>query len=130
MEFLPNIIFVALLLTTGIVFSLRVKKIRRNILLGKDEDRSDRKGERFSNMFRIAIGQGKMTKKPISGALHIIVYVGFMLINIEVLEIVVDGVLGTHRVFAEFLGIAYDLLIGAFEFLALGVLLACVLRRR
>ena len=127
MEFLPNIIFVVLLLTTGIVFSLRVKKIRRNILLGKDENRSDRKGERFNKMLKVAIGQSKMTKKPISGALHILVYVGFMLINIEVLEIVVDGILGTHRVFAEFLGLAYDILIGTFEFLALGVLLACVI---
>lgn len=127
MEFLPNIIFVVLLIATSIVFAVRVKKIRRNILLGKNDDRSDNKGERFMNMVKIAIGQGKMTKKPISGALHIVVYVGFIIINIEVLEIVVDGVLGTHRIFAGFLGGFYDFLIASFEILALGVLLACVI---
>ena len=126
MIFIPNIIFVTLLITTGVIFCLRVKRIRRNILLGKDENRSDRRGERFGKMFRVAIGQSKMTKKPISGFLHIIVYVGFVLINIEVLEIVVDGILGTHRIFAYFLGVSYNVLIGVFEFLALGVLLACV----
>lgn len=127
MEFLPNILFVVLLVSTSIVFTLRVKKIRRNILLGRDENRSDRKSERFNKMFKVAIGQSKMTKKPVSGALHIIVYVGFMLINIEVLEIVLDGVLGTHRVFAPFLGGLYDVLIGVFEILAFGVLVACAI---
>ena len=126
MKFIPNIIFVALLMTTGIIFCLKVSKIRRNILLGKEEDRSDRRSDRFNKMFRVAIGQSKMTKKPLSGFLHIIVYVGFVLINIEILEIVVDGVLGTHRVFAGFLGVAYNILIGVFEYLAFGVLLACV----
>ena len=126
MKFIPNIIFVTLLITTSIIFCLRVNRIRRNILLGKDENRSDRRSERFGKMFRVAIGQSKMIKKPVTGFLHVIVYVGFVLINIEVLEIVVDGILGTHRIFADFLGFAYNLLIGVFEFLALGVLLACV----
>ena len=126
MKFIPNIIFVALLMTTVIIFCLKVSKIRRNILLGRDEDRSDQRSDRFNKMFRVAIGQSKMTKKPFSGFLHIIVYVGFVLINIEILEIVVDGILGTHRVFADFLGVAYNVLIGVFECLAFGVLLACI----
>lgn len=127
MALLPNIIFAILLISTSVVFAWRVSKIRRNIFLGRDEDRSDNKGARFKHMVKVAIGQGKMTKKPISGALHIIVYVGFIIINIEVLEIVLDGVLGTHRVFAPFLGGFYDVLIGTFEILALGVLIACVI---
>lgn len=127
MEYIPNIVFVVLLLSTSIVFALRVKKIRRNILLGKDENLSDKKGARFKHMMSVAVGQGKMTKKPIAGALHIVVYLGFVIINIEVLEIVIDGVFGTHRIFSEYLGGFYDFLIGSFEILALGVLLACVL---
>lgn len=126
MEFLPNIIFSLLLITTTLVFVGRVRRIRQNILMGRDVDRSDRKKERFIHMFRIAIGQGKMTSKPLSGAMHIIVYVGFVIINIEVLEIVLDGVLGTHRLFSEFLGGLYNVLIGSFEILAVAVLLACV----
>lgn len=127
MEYISNIIFAVLLITTSVIFGLRVKKIRRNILLGREDDRSDNKSERFKQMFNVAIGQGKMTKKPIAGALHIIVYVGFVIINLEVLEIVLDGVLGTHRLFAGFLGGFYDFLIASFEILALGVLVACVI---
>ena len=127
MEYISNIIFAVLLLITSIVFGLRVKRIRRNILLGRADDRSDNKSERFKHMFNVAIGQSKMTKKPIAGALHIIVYVGFVIINLEVLEIVLDGVLGTHRLFAGFLGGFYDFLIASFELLALGVLVACVI---
>lgn len=127
MALLPNIIFAVLLLTTSVIFGWRVSKIRRNILLGRDEDRGDNQSTRFKHMFKVAIGQSKMTKKPLSGALHIIVYLGFVIINIEVLEIVIDGLLGTHRVFSGFLGVFYDVLIGAFEILALGVLVACVI---
>ncbi len=125
MDFIANIVFAVLLISTSVVFALRVKKIRRNILLGREDDRSDNKSGRFRQMFKVAIGQGKMTKKPIAGALHIVVYVGFVIINLEVLEIVIDGLFGTHRVFA-FLGGAYDFLIASFEILALGVLVACV----
>lgn len=127
MQLLPNIIFAILLVSTSVIFGWRVQKIRRNILLGRDEDRSDNKKARLSKMIKVAIGQSKMTKRPLAGALHIIVYVGFVIINIEVLEIVIDGLLGTHRIFAPFLGVVYDLLIGVFEFLALGVLVACII---
>ena len=126
MDYISNIVFGVLLLSTAAVFAFRVKKIRRNILLGRSDKRNDKKVQRFKYMLRVAVGQGKMIKKPIVGALHIIVYVGFVIINLEVLEIIIDGLLGTHRVFAGFLGVIYDLLIGSFEILALGVLLACV----
>ena len=78
-------------------------------------------------MARIALGQSKMVRRPIAGFLHVIVYVGFVLINIELLEIVVDGLLGTHRVFAPFLGGFYNVLIGSFEVFAALVLVAVIL---
>ena len=125
MEYLPNIIF-ALLLVTGIgYFARNVRKLRRNILLGKKVDVSDNKPQRWKNMARIALGQTKMVVRPIAGIMHIIVYVGFVIINIEVLEIIIDGLLGTHRIFAS-LGGFYDFLIAAFEILALLVIVAVV----
>ena len=95
-------------------------------MLGKDVDRSDNKKERLNNMLRIAFGQQKMVKKPIAGILHIIVYVGFVIINIEVLEIVIDGIFGTHRVLS-FLGVFYNILIGSFEILAFLVIISVVI---
>ncbi len=124
MQYLPNILFTVLLILAGGFFAKNVKKIIRNIKLGKDIDRSDRKKERWKNMMRIALGQSKMVKRPIAGILHIIVYVGFIIINIEVLEIIIDGIFGTHRVFAGFLGKTYDFLIGSFEILAFLVLVS------
>ena len=126
---LSQYVFFLLLVATASVFTRRILAVRRNILLGRDIDRSDRKGERWANMARVALGQSKMVVRPVSGILHIIVYVGFIVINLEMLEIVIDGVFGTHRVFAHWLGGAqglYGLMIGAFEWLAVGVLLACV----
>lgn len=121
MQYIPNIIF-AIILIFGIgFFSRNIKKIIRNIKLGKDIDRSDRKSERWKNMIRLALGQSKMVRRPVSGLLHIVVYVGFIIINIEVLEIIIDGLFGTHRIFA-FLGTFYDFLIGSFEILAFLVL--------
>ena len=127
MEYLPNIIF-AIALFAGIGFFVNnIKKLSRNIKLGKDVDRNDNKSERFKNMAKIALGQSKMVKRPLSGFLHIIVYVGFIIINIEVLEIVLDGLLGTHRLFQPILGKAfYGFLIGTFEILAVLVLLAVI----
>ncbi|MBL8010850.1 MAG: (Fe-S)-binding protein [Flavobacteriales bacterium] len=120
-----QIVFVVLLAGAGAWFGRQVMRIRRNILLGRDEDRTDRPAERWAVMARVALGQSKMVVRPVAGLLHILIYAGFVIINIEVLEIVIDGVFGTHRVFA-FLGGLYDVLIGAFEVLALGVLVACV----
>lgn len=125
MNYLPNILF-AIALVIGIGYFVRnIKKLTRNIKLGKDVDVSDQKGQRWKNMMRIALGQGKMTRRPISGLLHIIVYVGFVIINIEVLEIIIDGLLGTHRIFAS-IGSLYGVLIGSFEVLAVLVLLAVI----
>ncbi|MFS4415692.1 4Fe-4S dicluster domain-containing protein [Maribacter sp. 2307ULW6-5] len=125
MEYLPNILFVALLVVAIGYFARNVKKLRRNILLGKQVDVSQNKGQRWKNMVMIALGQQKMVVRPIAGLLHIVVYVGFVIINIEVLEIVIDGVFGTHRVFAG-LGAPYDVLIGSFEVLALLVIVTVV----
>ena len=126
MHYLPNILF-AIALALGIGFFVRnVKKLSRNIKLGKDLDVSNDKPQRWKNMALIALGQNKMVVRPIAGLLHIVVYVGFVIINIEVLEIIIDGLLGTHRVFA-FLGGFYDFLIASFEILAFLVIVAVVL---
>ena len=126
MNILPNILF-AIVLIIGIgYFAKNVKKLVRNIKLGQDVNRKDNPSARWKNMAMIALGQSKMVKRPIAGFLHIIVYVGFVIINIEVLEIIIDGLFGTHRVFA-FLGGFYDFLIGSFEILALLVLVAVVI---
>lgn len=126
MSYLDNIFF-AILLVLGVgYFTLNVKKIIRNIKLGRDVNRSDNPSERWKNMAMIALGQSKMVKRPVSGILHIIVYVGFVIINIEMLEIIIDGLFGTHRVFS-FMGGFYDFLIGFFEILAALVLLAVIM---
>lgn len=125
MALLDNIFF-ALLLAAGIgFFSFNVKRLIRNIKLGSAINRSDKSAERWKNMAMIALGQQKMVKKPIAGFLHILVYVGFVIINIEVLEIIIDGLFGTHRIFS-FLGGFYDVLIGSFEILAALVIFAVV----
>ncbi len=126
MSVLPNIIF-ALLLALGIGFFVRnIRKLKRNIALGRDSHRDDRSSDRWRNMMRVALGQGKMVSRPIAGILHILVYVGFVIINIEVLEILIDGLLGTHRVFAVAGGF-YDFLIGSFEILAFLVLVSVII---
>ncbi|WP_378187721.1 4Fe-4S dicluster domain-containing protein [Aquimarina sp. W85] len=126
MQYIPNILFVIALLAGIGFFSNNVRKIVRNIKLGKDIDRTDNKSERFKNMAMIALGQSKMVRRPIAGILHIIVYVGFIIINIEVLEIIIDGIAGTHRIFS-FLGGVYDFLIASFEILAFLVLIGVII---
>jgi ferredoxin len=116
------------LLVSGVsifFFAKNLGKIRRNILLGKDIDRSDNPSERFKTMLKVAFGQTKMTVRPVPAFFHFIIYIGFILINIEVLEILVDGIFGTHRAFS-FLGSVYNLAIGFFEILAFGVFVACI----
>ena len=126
MEYIPNILFF-LLLAAGVgYFTKNIRTVIRNIKLGIPVAINDHKKERYGNVARIALGQSKLLKRPISGALHAIVYLGFIIINIEVLEIIIDGLLGTHRIFA-FLGGFYDFLIGTFEILALLVLVSVVL---
>lgn len=125
MTYLPNILF-AIILIGGIgYFAKNVKKLFRNINLGQDVDVSDNKPERWKNMARIALGQSKMVRRPVSGFLHVVVYVGFVIINIEVLEIIIDGLFGTHRIGLSILPTsAYGFLIGTFEVLASLVFIA------
>ena len=126
MSYLPNILF-ALLLFLGVGFFVKnIKKLVRNIGLGKNIERNDNKSERWSQMAKIALGQSKMVRRPIAGILHILVYVGFLIINIEVLEIVIDGLFGTHRIFAVAGGL-YNFLIGSFEILAFLVLVSVII---
>ena len=126
MAYLSNIIFSILLLGSIFYFRRNFLLIKRNILLGKNIDRMDRPKERWINMLRVAFGQSKMVSKPISGALHIIVYLGFIIINIELLEIILDGLLGTHRLFAPYLGSFYSFLIASFEVLAALVIISVI----
>ncbi|TYP71550.1 (Fe-S)-binding protein [Aquimarina intermedia] len=126
MQYIPNILFVIALLAGIGFFSNNIRKIIRNIRLGRDINRSDNKPERFKNMAMIALGQSKMVRRPIAGVLHVIVYIGFIIINIEVLEIIIDGIAGTHRIFS-FLGGFYDFLIASFEILAFLVLVGVII---
>ncbi|WP_298427677.1 (Fe-S)-binding protein [uncultured Kordia sp.] len=128
MEYIPNILFAILLIAGVGYFTRNVKKLSRNIKLGKDVDRSDNKSQRWKNMGMIALGQSKMVKRPIAGFFHIVVYVGFVIINIEVLEIVIDGLFGTHRIFTEILpDSVYGFLIGTFEILAVAVFISVII---
>jgi len=126
MEYLDNILF-AIILGLGIgFFTINFKKIIRNIKLGQEVNRSENPKLRWKNMAMIALGQSKMVKRPIAGILHVIVYIAFVIINLEVLEIIIDGLFGTHRIFAP-IGLTYDLLIGSFEILAFLVLVAVII---
>ena len=126
MQYLPNILFL-ILLAAGIgYFTMNIRKVIRNIKLGQEIGEITHKKERWGNVVRIALGQSKMAVRPVAGLMHLIVYVGFVIINIEVLEIIIDGLFGTHRIFA-FLGPVYDVLIASFEILALLVLVAVII---
>ncbi|MBB4802469.1 heterodisulfide reductase subunit C [Flavobacterium nitrogenifigens] len=124
MSYLDNILFAILLVIGFGFFAASVKKIIRNINLGVDVDRKDNPKARWKNMALIALGQSKMVRRPVAGILHIFVYVGFVIINIELLEIIIDGLFGTHRIFAPYLGVVYDVLIASFEILAILVIFA------
>ncbi|SEA10589.1 4Fe-4S dicluster domain-containing protein [Pedobacter hartonius] len=123
---ISQILFIALTIAAIAFFSFNLKKVIRNIKLGRPADRSDQPSKRLATMLKVAFGQTKMAVRPIPAALHFVVYVGFVIINIEVLEIMIDGIFGTHRIFGG-LGSVYNFLIGGFEFLALGVWIACVI---
>ena len=127
MQYIPNIIFSALLISSLAFFIRNLKRLRRNINLGKGKtDPITNKPQRWKNMARIALGQSKMVSRPIAGLLHIIVYLGFIIINIELIEIVIDGVFGTHRIFSS-IGFLYGVLIGLFEIFAVLVLIAVII---
>ncbi len=123
---IQQIAFVLILGLATFFIRKRVLRIRDNIKLGKNNSITDRKSERLNNLLLVALGQKKMFKKVIPAILHVFIYVGFLVINLEVLEFVIDGLLGTHRIFAPYLGSFYGMLMNLFEFLAVAVLLACV----
>ncbi|HCP41543.1 MAG TPA: Fe-S oxidoreductase [Cryomorphaceae bacterium] len=127
MQFLSNVIFIALLGGAIFWFTKNVGRIRRNILLGRDVDRSKNAAGRRANMFRVAFGQSKMQARPIAGFLHFIIYISFIIINIEVLEIVIDGIFGSHRFFSHYLGNAYNFVISFFEILAVATIVTVVI---
>ncbi|MEC8611154.1 MAG: (Fe-S)-binding protein [Bacteroidota bacterium] len=122
---IQQLIFVILFIAFSALFYRNIKRISRNIKLGKDIDRHSKSKERWKVMMRVALGQSKMVTRPIAGFLHLLIYVGFVIINIEVIEIIIDGIFGTHRVLS-FLGPFYSFLIASFEVLAFLVLVACI----
>ena len=126
MQLAQQILFILLTIAAITFFSKKIKEISRNIKLGRDEQISDNKSLRWKNVLLLAFGQKKMFRYPIVAVLHFFVYAGFIIINIEILEIILDGILGTHRLFAESLGALYAYLINAFEVLAVLVLVGCV----
>ena len=126
MQYLQQILFVALAAVSVWLFARKAGQIRRNILLGKEEALNDQPALRWRNLLLLALGQKKMFSNPLVAVMHFVIYAGFIIINLEVLEIVLDGILGKHRLFAEPLGELYNWLINAFEFLAVGVILVCI----
>lgn len=123
---LPQLLFLIVVAIATFFLVKRIRRIRKNILLGRDVDRNDRQPERWRTMLLIAFGQKKMFKRPIAAVLHLFLYVGFLVINLEVLEFVLDGIFGTHRLFAPVVGHFYTIPINIFEFLAVAVIVSCV----
>lgn len=127
MQIVQQVLFVLVSVIAIWLFTKKIREISRNIRLGKEEDFSDHKDLRWKNVLLLAFGQKKMFRNPLVAVLHFFVYAGFIIINIEVLEIILDGIFGTHRLFAEPLGVFYTFLINAFEVLAVLVIVACVI---
>ncbi|HOZ51646.1 MAG TPA: (Fe-S)-binding protein [Chitinophagaceae bacterium] len=127
MQIVQQLLFLAISAIAIFLFAKKIKEIRRNILLGKDLELNDHSNLRWRNVLLNAFGQKKMFKNPSVAILHFFVYAGFIIINIEILEIILDGLTGHHRMFLPFLGSLYSFLIGIFEILAFLVLMACVL---
>ncbi len=127
MHLIQQILFIVLVAVAIWLFARKVNFIRRNINLGREEELKDNPGARWRNMFLMALGQKRMFDKPLVALLHFAVYAGFIIINIEILEIVLDGIFGTHRLFAPYLGSVYTFVINFFEVLAFLVLASCVI---
>ncbi len=126
MQPIQQILFTIIAFIAIWLFAKKGREIRGNILLGKDEDYSDHPPERWRQVLLIALGQKKMFRKPLVAVLHFMIYAGFIIINIEVLEIFLDGLFGTHRIFSKAMGVTYLGLINSFEFLAVAVLISCI----
>lgn len=127
MQIIQQILFVLVTIAAIWFFARKIREIRRNINLGREQDFSDNKPLRWKNLLLLAFGQKKMFRNPLVALMHFVIYAGFIIINIEILEIILDGLLGTHRLFAVSLGDIYTFLINAFEFLAIGVIVVCVI---
>jgi ferredoxin len=118
------------IITLGVaVYFIRKRALRigSNIRLGKEKHINDRKDDRLKNLLLVAFGQKKMFKRPVPAILHFFIYAGFLIINIEVLEFIIDGLFGTHRIFAPYLAGFYNVMMNGFEFLAVAVLVSCVI---
>ncbi|MCC5920633.1 MAG: 4Fe-4S dicluster domain-containing protein [Cyclobacteriaceae bacterium] len=126
MNYLPQIFFLLVVGVAGYILYKRINRIKKNIQMGRPEEREGG-SEGFKNMLLVAFGQKKMFKKIIPATFHLFLYVGFIVINLEVLEFVIDGVAGTHRIFAPFLGSIYLVAMNIFEILAFLVVLSCVI---
>ncbi len=126
MNILQQILFVVLFIMSVWLFAKKISKIRRNILLGRPEDLTDHKKLRWRNLLLLALGQKKMFKYPLVALMHFVIYAGFIIINIEIIEIILDGILGTHRLFLPWLGGFYSFVINFFEILAFGVIIVCI----
>ena len=127
MHYVQQILFAALSILSVWLFAGKMGEIRRNIFLGKYEKLSDRPAKRWKNLLLLALGQKKMFRNPLVAVMHLVIYAGFIIINLEVLEIILDGLLGTHRLFVPLLGGLYNWLINGFEFLAAGVIVVCII---
>ncbi len=127
MQFIFQFLFISIVVAAIGIFAKRIRDLRRNILSGRDADYTDQPFTRWKNVLLLAFGQKKMFRNPLVAILHFFVYAGFVIINIEVLEIILDGILGTHRIFSPFLGSFYTFLINAFEVLAILVILSCAI---
>ena len=126
MQILQQSLFILLFGFAVWLFSKNIIQIRRNILLGREEDLTGNSTLRWKNLLLLALGQKKMFKNPLVAVMHLIIYAGFIIINAEVLEIILDGILGTHRLFFPVMEQLYSFLINFFEILAVGVLAVCV----
>ncbi len=127
MQYVPQFLFILLSVVAIYFFVKKTGQIRRNILLGRDEKLTDQPAKRWRNLLLLALGQKKMFRNPLVAVMHLVIYAGFIIINLEVLEIVLDGIFGTHRLFAPPLGQLYVWFINGFEFLAVGVFTVCVI---
>lgn len=127
MQIVQQILFLTITTLAILLFVKNVRNIRRNILLGRQVELNDNKAERRKKVILLALGQKKMFKYPLVAVLHLMIYAGFIIINLEILEIILDGIFGTHRLFALPLGPVYEWLINSFEILAFLVLAACIL---
>lgn len=127
MQILSSILFIALTVVGFGLFARNAKKIYRNIKLGRPIDRTDRSSDRFKNMLLVAFGQKKMFTRPVPALLHFAIYAAFMITQIELIEIFIDGIFGTHRIFKEPLGGFYTFIISLIEILSVAALTATII---